>query len=246
MGIFPIMMNILQFWLIDSIVKASTHSTSVALPDDATEDLDPENEPLFHASDTEDDEDSSTRQGVHDVENPPPLARLQSRPSERELSPLNESKLRSSSMPSSASGSNSPHPKTTQAGSQPIEFHAYPPSNTTTPESSLSSHYASSSRGSSRSKRSPPPPLALHPRSPAPIAINSSPRISPVIPHRINDSLDEKRWEAWDENTDDWADRVGEEDWTGKRIENKKATVDNVWAQHTPLHSVPMVRAGSR
>lgn len=259
MGIFPIMMNVLQFWLIDSIVKASAHPAAVALPDDATDDLQPENEPLFQLSDDEDEEDEGNggriRQ-VHDVENPrPPLDRSQSRPSERELSPLNEHKLRSTSKQPSASGSSTLQSNvvdSSTAESEAMDIHAYPPSNTVTPQSSVSSHRASSSRGSSRARRSPPPPLALRPRSPAPLAINETPQIPSAAGeahhhhqhqhHEVN----EKEWEAWDDNEEDWADRVGEEDWTGRRIEGRKATVDNVWAlQHTPSYTGPIIRAGS-
>ena len=102
MGIFPIIMNVLQFWLIDSIVKASAHHAAVALPDDATDDLTPEDEPLFQLSDDEGDGDEGDAPRIHDVENPRPLDRSQSRPSERELSPLNVTKslLSSSKQPS--------------------------------------------------------------------------------------------------------------------------------------------------
>lgn len=62
MGIFPIAMNILQFWLIDSIVKAS--SGPVALEADVEEiaTAHPDREPLFNApSDDEDDDDHHHR-----------------------------------------------------------------------------------------------------------------------------------------------------------------------------------------
>ena len=66
MGIFPIMMNILQFWLIDSIVKSSP-AASVALPtvtprSSADGEHEHEHEPLFRASsDDEDDEGADPR-----------------------------------------------------------------------------------------------------------------------------------------------------------------------------------------
>lgn len=241
MGIFPIIMNVLQFWLIDSIVKASGHHVSVALPDDATDDLAPENEPLFHLSDDEDGDNGSVaaHRQVHDIENPRLLERSQSRPSERELSPLNETKL---SNPSSTLSS-SPT-ELIAVPSDAIEIHAYPPSNTVTPESSVTSQEASSSMGSSRSRRSLPPPLSLLPRSPAPQAVNGTPQIPTATVHRGTRSFSEK-WESWDDDADDWADRVGEEDWTGRRISDKKATVDNVWASHTPSRTGPIIRAGS-
>ncbi|KAG6850644.1 hypothetical protein H0H93_010837 [Arthromyces matolae] len=65
MGIFPIIMNVLQFWLIDSIVKASTKS--VALEDNESHDGRPDREPLFNA--TSDDEDVDYRH--NDIERAP-------------------------------------------------------------------------------------------------------------------------------------------------------------------------------
>ncbi|KAG5732909.1 Transmembrane protein 110, partial [Termitomyces sp. T112] len=47
MGIFPIVMNVLQFWLIDSIVKASTKTLALEDGIDATPH---DREPLFNAS----------------------------------------------------------------------------------------------------------------------------------------------------------------------------------------------------
>jgi hypothetical protein len=49
MGLFPIIMNVLQFWLIDSIVKA--HVPPLALTDDTSRlgVHDDDREPLFQA-----------------------------------------------------------------------------------------------------------------------------------------------------------------------------------------------------
>ncbi|EJD48536.1 hypothetical protein AURDEDRAFT_112966 [Auricularia subglabra TFB-10046 SS5] len=59
MGIFPIIMNILQFWMIDSIVKASAAAGAVAL---ATPSDELEREPMFAvASDDEDDDASEAK-----------------------------------------------------------------------------------------------------------------------------------------------------------------------------------------
>lgn len=67
MGVFPIIMNILQFWLIDSIVKASTEEP-LSLDSDAHDNLD--REPLFGAPSDDEDEDVGTQR--HDIENPKP------------------------------------------------------------------------------------------------------------------------------------------------------------------------------
>lgn len=77
MGLFPIIMNVVQFWLIDSIVKA--HTPPVALTDSSSRlgAHDDDQEPLFQGdgSDEEDetvDEPRSTP-SKHDVENPETL-----------------------------------------------------------------------------------------------------------------------------------------------------------------------------
>ncbi|KAI0278616.1 vacuolar membrane protein-domain-containing protein [Russula aff. rugulosa BPL654] len=62
MGLFPIFMNVVQFWLIDSIVKASGN-TETALPFDQSD-----REPLFHSSDGDgDDGDGDDARGVGDA-----------------------------------------------------------------------------------------------------------------------------------------------------------------------------------
>ena len=58
MGLFPIFMNVVQFWLIDSIVKASGN-TEIALPFNQSD-----REPLFHSSDDDGDDDDA--RGVGD------------------------------------------------------------------------------------------------------------------------------------------------------------------------------------
>jgi hypothetical protein len=66
MGLFPIIMNILQFWFIDSIVKAHHHNVRL----DAAADSQPaDHEPLFRSSSDDDDEGGHVR---HDIENPRP------------------------------------------------------------------------------------------------------------------------------------------------------------------------------
>ena len=77
MGLFPIIMNVLQFWLIDSIVKA--HAPPLALDDDSSrlDACDGDREPLFQAdgSDGEDEmvDDSEFTPPKYDAETPEPL-----------------------------------------------------------------------------------------------------------------------------------------------------------------------------
>ena len=77
MGLFPIIMNVLQFWLIDSIVKA--HDPPLALTDDTSRlgVHDGDREPLFQADGSDEDETADGPGSAplkYDVENPEPLA----------------------------------------------------------------------------------------------------------------------------------------------------------------------------
>lgn len=65
MGLFPICMNILQFWLIDSIVKATSQEADLSTSRDQSAD----NEPLFRADHTEDDEEDAEPSRIGDLEN---------------------------------------------------------------------------------------------------------------------------------------------------------------------------------
>lgn len=234
MGIFPIIMNILQFWLIDSIVKASAHSASVALPSDS---LDPDQEPLFRASSDDEDDDSRP----HDIENPVAHTRSRSisKDRRRSLSPDEHKSVAASS----ATASGSITPKAIDIERDAVAMHAYPPSLVGSSISTISSRSPSTRRDSmspqpKRSRRSPPPPLSFHPRSPQPMALNGGQRSTPAPPRSPPEPIDEdedaKDWASWgDEHEEDWANRVGEEDWTGRRIGERKAAVDNVWSEHT-------------
>jgi hypothetical protein len=83
MGLFPIIVNVLQFWLIDSIVKA--HAPPLSLVDDPSGHGHSDREPLFQADDGSDEEDdtvdgSGSTPPKHDVENPEPLTKTDPRP----------------------------------------------------------------------------------------------------------------------------------------------------------------------
>lgn len=239
MGIFPIIMNVLQFWLIDSIVKASA-AAGLALDSDDPDALDGENrEPLFGApSDDEDEDDTTYRQ--HDIENP--------RHTQRPHSPI-ASRSRSPDKPHT--GSQSPdEQKGSLSGTPgpPNDAHSYPPS--------LSGSIASSSSPTlpSRSpkpatkllkkarRRSPPRPLEI--RTAFQPAVNS-PQVTATLqptPQPVSEPLKPTvraaqetggEWaDSWDDS-DDWATRVGEDEWTGRRMEEKKEnlhTMNHAWA----------------
>ncbi len=223
-------MNILQFWLIDSIVKAGAHQASVALPSDSARNSD--EEPLFRSSMDDDDDDDEPHR--HDIENPAPAPRSRSRSKDdRDVSLVDDSK---SSEATLATASGSVTPKRVDGNQATTITHAYPPSMASTSSSPASSRHSSISPPKRR--RSPPPRLALQPRSPMPAASNpalpsADPAAPPTLTERQADALyDEKEWATWeDDNNDNWAERVGEEDWTGRRIDAKKATLHDAWTE---------------
>ncbi|KAJ7724840.1 vacuolar membrane protein-domain-containing protein [Mycena metata] len=232
MGIFPICMNIIQFWLIDSIVKAS----GVALDLDSPDPLD--REPLFGAPDDDEDDDTARGRGFHvdhDVESHPRSTRSLSPSSGRSRS---SDKLRTPLDPK-LSGTSTP--------AQSINVHAYPPSIASSASSSSSSPpQAPVLREATKLKpkrRSPPSPIHIRNNNPA--AVNSprpgpTPKTAPVsapVPPPAPEPVpppEEEAWaESWDE-TDDWADKVGEEDWTGRRLEEKKSVLSG-WDNGSPM-----------
>lgn len=232
MGLFPIMMNVIQFWLIDSIVKASVHGAPVALPTDA---VDPDQEPLFRGSIDDDDEDDNH---PHDIENPPVRPRSYSPLKDGRISPTEEENKSSTAISITPAASGSGTPKNVEDHALHPVVHAYPPSMGSTSSSPASSRPSSVSPPKRR--RSPPPPLVLQP-----IAHAAQPALpKPDAPGLERDDgveqvHDEKEWAAWDEE-DNWADRVGEEDWTGKRLDARKAAVQETWTadEHPPTTQV--------
>ncbi|KAJ7498535.1 vacuolar membrane protein-domain-containing protein [Mycena latifolia] len=230
MGIFPILMNILQFWLIDSIVKAS----GVALDLDTPDPLD--REPLFGAPDDDDDDDDNASVNAH-----APNRDIESHPHShtRSLSPSSGSSdnLRTPFEPKS-SGANSL--------SQPMDIHAYPPSLASSASSS-SPPQAPVLREATKLKpkrRSPPSPIHIRtvnrpavnsPRQTPKTAPVPSPAPAPVaVAVPIPTPPEEEVWgESWDD-TDDWANKVGEEDWTGRRMEEKKGVLSG-WDSGSPM-----------
>lgn len=234
MGLFPILMNVLQFWLIDSIVKGSNGYAPLNLVSDSPRNsLDPDSEPLFRSSEDDDDDDGLPPR--HDIENPRPrsISRSHSRDTQRRMSSGEPKSLSSGTTTVIASGSTTPVPKPIDTG---VSAHAYPPASVAGSPSSASSHASSSSMSSaslSRSRRrSPPPPLSLQARK----ATYPNIEISRSAPPEEDMSHDnDEKWASWgDDDEDDWAERVGEEDWTGRRIEARKEAVEDAWKGHSP------------
>ncbi|KAF9226867.1 hypothetical protein BS17DRAFT_776254 [Gyrodon lividus] len=215
MGIFPIIMNVLQFWLIDSIVKASTnppvvHSSSPRHSDSQ------DREPLFASPDADDDI------LPQDIENMPRTSATRTT-SDGDIKTIvggedGKTKIL-------GSGSSSPMNLLRFAEAA----HDYPPSSV---GSSSSQDSNMSSRSRHKYKRSPPAPLEF--RLAHTPAINSpdlsrnsfsrkSPQKSPrsQAPNNADDD-DAADFDAWEK--DDWAERIGDAEWTGRRLEQK-----NMW-----------------
>ena len=219
------MMNVIQFWLIDSIVKGSNNYAPLALASETPRgSMDPDSEPLFRASEDDDEDDGLPAR--HDIENPAPRVRSISRSLSIERSPdVGEPKSVSSGTATAIpSGSTTPVTKPIDVSAS---THAYPPSTVAGSLSSASSSLSSVSFSKSR-RRSPPPPLALKARK------SSYPdvEICRSAPPEEDVRDDDEKWAAWGEE-EDWAERVGEEDWTGRRLEARKGAVEDAWRDHT-------------
>lgn len=240
MGLFPIMMNIIQFWLIDSIVKSS-QAASVALPAlTPRSSIDADAEPLFRASLSSEEDDDDGRSPRYDIENPHPQSRSHSR-DDIPPTPSDEPKSFSSGTATvTGSGSTTPAPKAIDIAVAPA-LHAYPPSLV-----GSSSSASASPRSSIRTKSTSPrpwrrrtrsPPLAVPLRPLSPPGNGEQPSISQTLSEAERrqqlvqgQAVDEKEWTAWGEEGDDWADRAGE-DWTEPPLDTRKTEVDNVWTR---------------
>lgn len=237
-------MNILQFWLIDSIVKASTViPLRLGLDEESRDRAD--REPLFgiasddEGDDDDDDDDDGESGKPGDVEN----QRLKRQHHNRSYS----DERTSGDDGWSPSGSDS-H----------LDAHSYPPPNS---GGSETSSFQGQDQGNGRQprpamrlmkkarKRSPPHPLNLRyvnmPPITSPLITTSLPTAAPTPAPRTapnarsqsskataqsqkKNAPAEKWAESWGEEGD-WAERVGEEEWTGRRLEETRDAVDSTW-----------------
>jgi hypothetical protein len=238
MGAFPIIMNVVQFWLIDSIVKAS-NAISLDVNSPNLDDSD-YREPLFNAP-SDDEDDDVYKSG--DVEN------------QRLRHSLDAQRLSRDKSFSSDPDENKSIPS--GSGSSAInDEHSYPPSlssSITSTASSINVHTKAIRPAKNlmkKQRRSPPAPLFIKPlhqpaiNSPqvaaSAIAASVPKRLPqqadethpPVIAHQQNTQAEAVEWtESWDD-ADDWATRVGDEEWTGRRLEDKRNTVNGVWEKN--------------
>lgn len=246
MGLFPITMNILQFWLIDSIVKA-THQPPVLVVDEREEAAD--REPLFRASEDDSDDDDETRRRDIEASRPRP-SRTPSRSSVTKKDAPEPKSIGSTTPDTSAPSSSS------RTGAS-FSTHAYPPRGSSI-SGSIDDDSPTSARSNSSRRRSPPPHLL--PRSPMVPAMNSPSCMPSAKPDTPAQALREKvtrrtvsarkqeekekeqdDWNvAWGEDGDDWAERVGEEDWTGRRVEAARGFVGAAWDGRAPQPPTPI------
>ncbi|KAF8514887.1 vacuolar membrane protein-domain-containing protein [Hysterangium stoloniferum] len=249
MGLFPIIMNILQFWIIDSIVKASTSISTATLINGN----DTDREPLFHDPGSDSDNDETARaQRRYDIESPPT-------PQQPKL--IQPPKANESENKPNASGSSSV--MTTNSSS--IQLHPYPPTSafmlsaTSSPASSSSS--ISSLRSKKSRRRSPPPPIQQPPpyisqgvdymisMTPSPM-MNRSHSISQIntTPSKPRQRRTASQTQMYSEapvqsdsqtlaelaQNDNWAGKVGEKELTGRRLRLAKAGLE-AWDAQTSV-----------
>lgn len=216
MGIFPIIMNILQFWLIDSIVKASS---VIALDGNSLSHFDSEyREPLFNSDDEDDD-----AYNPGDLEN----QRIRRLP------------LPSDGQQDKSSDVNEHKSTSTSAI---YDNHSYPPSlssSITCVAPSGNDHVKAIRPAKNlmkKQRREPPPPLSIEPVG-QPV-INSSqvttppsgaktPEqqsvevLSPTIVRQRSAQGETTEWaDSW-EDAEEWAAHVGEDKQTGRRLEDR-------------------------
>lgn len=241
MGIFPIIMNIVQFWLIDSIVKASN---AINLDSSSSDPNDDEHrEPLFGVP-SDDEDDEAYKPG--DIED---QRRNRYSRSSSESQPLSRDKSFSTEI-------TVPDETKSTASTSNLALrdeHSYPPSlssSVTSAGSPNNDHLKVIKPAKNlmkKKRRGPPAPILVQPvgqpaiNSPQPSAAPAATSIPkepvqqttearpPTTVKQASTEPEPTEWaDSWDD-ADDWATRVGEEEWTGRRLEDKKQTVNSVW-----------------
>ncbi|KAF8338547.1 vacuolar membrane protein-domain-containing protein [Amanita rubescens] len=202
MGIFPIMMNIIQFWIIDSIVKA--HDSHVML-EATTDSQRADHEPLF-ASPSDDEDDGG--HVPYDIENPRSPSPPRSFPTNRRSHSLGKSDALEI-LPGD-------DVKSTHG---PTDHHSYPPS--------LASSFASTSTRATSPKpaknlikaanrrRNATTPRSAHTPSDSHSILQPQPRIP-----QIASAAKSLELEIRDPTADVWSDSWDDSgDWTDGKVE---------------------------
>lgn len=191
MGIFPIMMNVVQFWLIDSIVKASNTIAPLAL--DVESRSGPDEEPLFNApSDDEDNYDSRA-------------PRVQSRTSTSSLESRDADPLDKKSV---GTGITTPDERKSLAASSrhaAADNHSYPPSlsSSITSIAPIAHDVTTGASSSQRPERT---------RSPPSKCVNSPSPLSHPSHHRQATKSSIRSGDGWDDAWNDDFDAAPNED----------------------------------
>src|SRR6266545_2193944 len=192
MGIFPILMNIIQFWLIDSIVKASSMA-AVAL--DVEHGVQHDSEPLFQG-------DSDDEENYHPSRSKPPGRRLSNSSSEPRRLGIHDN------LSFSITTQNDTYP-------DPAEAHSYPPSLS----SSMTSNAPASQTPRIAKNLMKQPKRREHPRSSHSETshLSGASSISQLPGQHHPVSPENADWtESWDD-ADEWEHRksssVGNEQW---------------------------------
>lgn len=159
-------MNVLQFWLIDSIVKASSANVPPQLPVNSSTNVSEDVEPLFNIPDFEDEDDGS-HGASYDIESQGRSGSLNYSRDSIPISPTEETK----DIPGKGITPN----HRTEPGQ---EAHSYPPNTSTSPTSvpsALASRRLSLSprSGLLSLRRSPPLPEVLPLQAQSPLGPNS-------------------------------------------------------------------------
>ncbi|KAG6899608.1 hypothetical protein C0993_008770 [Termitomyces sp. T159_Od127] len=215
-------MNVLQFWLIDSIVKASTKSLTLYDDPSATSH---DREPLFNAPDDDNNGDDNNYRN-NDIEHARPRPR--SRPPSPPIIPDHQH---------STNLTTAEYKSGTRSSSDEPADHSYPPSLSNSHSSIASQPKPTKDQLKNAKRRGAPAPLNVH--NDYPRAMNSPNTLVTPVPKvdlrdvEVNTHDADDGWaESWGEE-EDWADRVGEEDWTGRRLEDKKDTLKKIWDRNT-------------
>jgi len=203
MGLFPIFMNVVQFWLIDSIVKAS--GNGIALPSNQPDSSD--REPLFRSSDDDGDDDDDARGD----------GGAMATPAKRDIEAQAQGQVQLLRR------------WTDSSHTYPPRHDDSPTLTATVPAPTVHRSGLSpppSSRSMISSSRHRPSPASLLPHSPMEPALNSPDPSSETSPAGTDaDPRSKEDWQSWD-GEGDWVESVGEEEWTERQANAKRDEVE--------------------
>jgi hypothetical protein len=205
MGIFPIIMNVLQFWLIDSIVKASIGGEKTLDIEHGTYQ---DREPLFNAPPEDDDDGRSPRDNISENRN-----------YRRSISSLDSrGYLSHDDLSFDTDATRRDEHKSAASSSKHVDAHNYPPSLSSSMTSNSTSAAGTKAPREAKNllkktkRREPPSALPLRSTTEEPLSPNSSialesmpPTPSPKLLSVSVAPPEPAEWtDAWDDSND-WA-----------------------------------------